>query len=84
MRSATWHYGVSANGASDTKETRIQLDLSGFVTFYDSSLRSLVNHRYDIAENGDRHQNGWGFPKGYRLTGISSRDIDTVKSNAHE
>lgn len=80
IRSGTWHYGVSANDASSTKESRIQLDFCSFLTYYDPYLRSLINRGRGAAGDRDTYRNGWGFRKGHRLTDISKPDVDTVRN----
>ncbi|KAH4065893.1 hypothetical protein HBI46_055870 [Parastagonospora nodorum] len=79
IRRGTWHYGVSANDASITKETRIQLDLCSFLTYYDPYLRNLINRGRGLSGDRSTFQNGWGFWKGHRLTNISKPDVDFVK-----
>jgi hypothetical protein len=79
IRSDTWHYDVSAYDAGSTKETRIELDLCGFVTYYDPYLRSLSDIHRCRTTLGGSHQNGWGYRKGHRHTGVSRSDVGTVR-----
>lgn len=79
IRSGTWHYGISGTDAGSTKETRIDLDFCGLITYYDPYLRSLSGHHGRGPREGEIYQNGWGLRKGHRLLGISHKDINTVK-----
>ncbi|KAF5854068.1 hypothetical protein GGP41_006844 [Bipolaris sorokiniana] len=78
IRSGTWHYGTGEAVAGGNKETRVSLDLCGFITYYDPFLRSLSGHHH--SQQDVLYQNGWGLRRGHRLLGISADDIGTVKS----
>ena len=89
IRSGTWHYGTSQADAGSKMESRVELDLCGFMSYYDPSLRSLSGHHEGGFKDPDKFQNGWGLRRGHRLLGISKEDIFTVKTwlrkitNAH-
>ncbi|KAF2679862.1 hypothetical protein K458DRAFT_445555 [Lentithecium fluviatile CBS 122367] len=80
IRSGAWHYGASTTDAGSNMETRVQLNLCGFLTYYDPFLRSLSGSHHGGARAKDRYQNGWGLRRGHRLLGISHKDIATVKT----
>ena len=73
VRSSTWHYGNGDTGG--IPENRIRLDLCGFTTWYDPSLRSLINSHHGGVRVNDTYQNGWGLRRGHRLLGASKEDI---------
>jgi hypothetical protein len=76
--SDTWHYGTEEAGAGGSKEARVSLDLCGFVSYYDPSLRSFSGHYH--GQQDVLYQNGWGLRRCHRMLGISADDIRTMKS----
>lgn len=75
IRSSTWHYGNGITGG--LPERRVRLNLCQVVSWYDPSLRSLIeSHNGDIRAN-DTYENGWGLRRGHRLLGASTEDIKT-------
>lgn len=79
IRSGTWHYGVSTVDAGSTKETRIELDLCRFLTYYDPIFRSLSGRHHDGLRESAKYQNGWGLRRGHRLLDISHEYINTME-----
>ena len=80
IRSGTWHYGGYGDIAGIHPESRVDLDLCGFVTFYDPSLRSLSGKHHELIDGDQSFQSGWGLRRGHRLLDISVRDSAMVKT----
>lgn len=80
IRSGTWHYGGYGEIAGNHPESRVDLDLCGFVTFYDPNLRSLSGKHHESIDPSQSFQSGWGLRRGHRLLDISARDAAMVKT----
>ena len=80
IRSGTWHYGSFGEIVGNHPESRVDLDLCGFVTFYDPNLRSLSGKHHESVDQGQSFQSGWGLRRGHRLLDISADDSALVKS----
>ncbi|KAF2494713.1 hypothetical protein BU16DRAFT_573078 [Lophium mytilinum] len=79
IRSGTWYYGTSATDAGSTRETRIQLDLCGFMSLLRPMPQQFEWTSPWGVRGNDTYQNGWGLRRGHRLLGISREDISTMK-----
>jgi hypothetical protein len=80
IRGVTWHYGTSQAEAGSKMESRIELDLCGFISYYDLSFRRLSGHHKGGLQGSHKFQSGWGLRRGQRLLGISKKDVFTVKA----
>ena len=80
IRSGTWHYGGYGEVAGNHPESRVDLDLCGFITFYDPNLRSLSGKHHESIDHGQSFQSGWGLRRGHRLLDISVEDSALVKT----
>lgn len=81
LRSSSWHYGGfdSASRSANQRETRVDLQLCGMVTFYDPRLRSLSGKHHGATLGNQKFQSGRGIRRGHRLLGISAKDAETVQ-----
>ena len=80
VRSGTWHYGGYGHVAGNHPESRVDLNLCGFVTFYDPNLRSLSGRHHELIDDGQSFQSGWGLRRGHRLLDVSVEDSAMVKT----
>ncbi|KAF2658698.1 hypothetical protein K491DRAFT_624459 [Lophiostoma macrostomum CBS 122681] len=80
IRSCAWHYGTSHTDGSSKMESRVELDLCSFISYYDPSLRSLSGRHQGELGDSRKFQGGWGLRRGHRLSNISKEDVATVKS----
>ncbi|KAJ6023702.1 hypothetical protein N7540_004499 [Penicillium herquei] len=80
VRSSTWHYGNGGGeGGGSMSEKRVRLDLCGFVSWYDPSLRSLSGSHHGGLRDSDTYENGWGLRRGHRLLEVTKDDIATFR-----
>lgn len=88
MRSGTWHYGgYGTAGNGNDRESRVQVETCGMLSFYSPLLRSLSGkHRgFDIGEQPyPPFESGWGLRRGHRLLGISRGDVRTAREWVRE
>ena len=78
VRSGTWHYGgYGAAGDENDRESRVQLETCGMLSFYSPLLRSLSGKHRGFDVDGPSYPTfecGWGLRRGHRLLGISRED----------
>ena len=74
----TWHYGgygAAENG--NDRESRVQVETCGMLSFYSLLLRSLSGKDRGFNLDGPSYptfESGWGLGWGHRLLGISRED----------
>lgn len=78
VRSGTWHYGgYGAAGDENDRESRVQVETCGMLSFYSPLLRSLSGKHHGFNVDGPSYptfESGWGLRRGHRLLGISRED----------
>lgn len=83
VRSATWHYGNGADSRGSVSEKRVLLDLCGFTSWYDPSLRSLSGSHHNGLRGNNTYENGWGLRRGHRLLGVTEDDTKAFRKWMH-
>lgn len=87
-RSGTWHYGgYGAAGDGNDRESRVQVETCGMLSFYSPLLRSLSGKHRGFNLDGPSYptfESGWGLGRGHRLLGISREDARMAREWVRE